>query len=86
MITRPAAMWSRTSSRAFYSGNFRMFDNFAKVLETGMKLKTVMKKKNLKAAKAKCPHCDKGFIHGRLAGPKEHLHMYCDRCSISFME
>lgn len=63
-----------------------MLDNFSKIIETGMKLKAVMKKKNLTAAKAKCPHCDKGFIHGRLNGPKQHLWMKCDKCNLYMME
>lgn len=62
------------------------FEKFDKVLETAMKLKTVMKKRGITSAKAKCPHCDVGFLHGRLAGRKSHLHMSCDGCDVMVME
>lgn len=47
------------------------FSDYVKaVLETATKLKKVMQNKNLKLAKAKCPHCKNGFIHGRMYPPK----------------
>lgn len=43
-------------------------------------------KRGLVKAKAQCPYCD-GFWHGRLAGPKQHLHMYCDgNCGTLLMQ
>lgn len=64
------------------------FEYFSKVIETGTKMKKVMQKKKLKRAKANCPHCKKGMLHGMLAGRKEHLHMYCDNsdCGVRFIE
>lgn len=56
------------------------------VLETATKLKKVMLNKNIKSAKAHCPHCKNGFLHGRLNGPKNHLWMKCDNCSVMMME
>lgn len=53
--------------------------------------KALVMKKNMKAkgvirAKAKCPYCA-GYWHGRLAGPKQHLHMRCDGdCGAMMME
>jgi len=61
-------------------------DYIHKVLVTATKLKKVMQNRNIKSAKAKCPHCAKGFLHGRLNGPKEHLWMKCDDCSVFMME
>lgn len=56
------------------------------VLNKAGVMKANMKKKGIKAAKAKCPYCD-GFWHGRLAGPKQHLHMKCDGdCGSMMME
>ena len=59
-----------------------------KILETGMKLKKVMLDKQITTARAKCPHCAHGFLHGRLAGRKNHLRMWCDGegCDIWMME
>ncbi|MBR0693602.1 hypothetical protein [Bradyrhizobium lablabi] len=57
-----------------------------KVIETAAKLKKIMLEKGITAAKAKCPFCDAGFVHGRLVGRKSHMHMHCDDCDISMME
>jgi hypothetical protein len=59
---------------------------FSKVIITASKFKTVMLKRNLKIAKAVCPHCNGGFLHGRIQGNKNHFHMACDKCDIRFME
>jgi hypothetical protein len=56
------------------------------VLSAGMKLKAVMQKKGLTRARAKCPLCETGFIHGRLAGPKRDLHMACDSCDARLVQ
>lgn len=61
-------------------------DKMLDVVETGMKLKKVMQKKNITYAKCKCPHCEHGFIYGRLLGKKNHLHMKCDGCDVTLME
>jgi hypothetical protein len=59
---------------------------FGKILETGMKLKKIMLGKRITAARAKCPFCETGHLHGRLAGHKNHLHMVCDGCDAAMME
>lgn len=58
------------------------------ILAAGMKLKKVMLDKKITNAKAKCPVCEHGFIHGRLAGRKNHLRMWCDGegCDVQMME
>ena len=54
--------------------------------ETGMKLKRVMLKKKIRWAKTPCPRCG-GWLHGRLAGKRDHLHMSCEgRCGMDMME
>ena len=55
-----------------------------KVLSMATKFKKVMKDEHLKFAKAKCQICD-GFLHGKLIGPKQHFHMYCDGTCKSYM-
>lgn len=67
-----------------------MTDDFLKkvgaTLETAMKLKAVMLKRKLTVAKAKCPGCD-GHVHGRIAGPRNHMRMWCDgTCGAQMME
>jgi hypothetical protein len=57
-----------------------------KVLDAATKLKKVMQKKRITSAKAKCPMCAEGFLHGRLAGRKQHLSMWCDGCTVQMME
>jgi hypothetical protein len=59
---------------------------FGEILTAGMKLKKVMLRRAITAARAKCPFCEAGFLHGRLAGPKKHLHMACDGCEVRMME
>lgn len=61
----------------------KSFDN---ILSTAMKLKRVMKKKNLRRARAECPFCVDGMLYGSIDGHKQHLHMRCDKCKIVFME
>lgn len=63
-----------------------LMSNFKEIVSIAGKLKTVMLKKNLKIAKAKCPKCESGYLHGRIGGHKNHLHMYCDSCTVLFME
>lgn len=63
------------------------FINHARELFTkGMNMKANMKRKGLKAAKAKCPFCDGGFWYARLVGPKDHFHMGCNKCDVRMME
>ena len=57
-----------------------------KVLVAGLKLKKVMRKKGVTSAKAKCPLCAEGFLHGRIVGRKQHMHMWCDGCTAQMME
>lgn len=60
--------------------------HMGKVLDAAMKLKKAMTTRNLTVAKAKCPMCA-GHLHGRLAGPKKHMRMWCDgTCNSSMME
>ena len=55
-------------------------------VETGMKLKKIMLKKNLTACKCECPRCGQ-TIHASLAGRKNHLRMACEgRCGMNMME
>jgi hypothetical protein len=57
-----------------------------KVLVAAMKLKKVMLGRSLTVAKAKCPLCETGHLHGRLAGRKNHMRMWCDGCPAQMME
>lgn len=57
-----------------------------KVLAAGVKLKAVMMNRGLTSAKAKCPMCADGHLHGRLAGRKNHMRMWCDGCDAQMME
>lgn len=62
------------------------FKHVDAVIAMGGKLKRSMLKRGLTRAKAKCELCT-GHLHGRLAGPKNHLHMYCDgTCNATMME
>lgn len=62
------------------------FANVRDVIEVAGKLKKVMRKKGIKQARCVCPRCG-SFIYGRLAGPREHLHMACEgRCGMQMME
>lgn len=62
--------------------------HMGRVLAAGVKLKKVMLDKGITSAKAKCPMCDAGFLHGRLAGRKNHMRMWCDGdgCNAMMME
>jgi hypothetical protein len=62
------------------------FEKFGEILVAGMKLKKVMQRRQITAARAKCPFCENGFLHGRLAGRKSHMHMACDGCDVRMME
>jgi transposase-like protein len=57
-----------------------------RVLEIGVKFKKVMLESGLTSAKAKCPLCEEGHVHGRLAGRKNHFRMWCDSCDVGMME
>jgi len=57
-----------------------------KVLDAAVRLKAVMLKRGLTAAKAKCPLCETGHLHGRLVGRKNHMRMWCDECTAQMME
>lgn len=60
----------------------------SEILDAGTKLKKVMLKRGIRLAKAPCPICGNGMLHGSLAGSKNHLHMYCDGegCNAMMME
>jgi len=58
----------------------------AKVLDAATKLKKVMLDKGLTAARAKCPLCETGHLHGRLEPRKKHMRMWCDGCTAQMME
>lgn len=50
------------------------------------KLKAVMLKRGLKAARARCPECG-GELNGRLAGSRNHMRFWCaGTCKRSMME
>lgn len=66
-----------------------------KVLYSAVKLKAVMLKRGLTSAKAKCPLCEIGHLHGRLItgrGAGRHrqsggaFRMWCDGCPAQMME
>jgi uncharacterized Zn finger protein len=63
-----------------------LMDTTTEVLNAAQRLKAVMKAKGITRAKAKCPICEHGFLHGVLAGRKQHLHMHCDGCDVVMME
>ena len=65
-------------------------DTFARTVETTLrdmlKLKTVMLKKDLTAAKARCPECG-GWLQGRLVGRRQHMRLWCEgSCKRSALE
>lgn len=64
-------------------------DFMAKVRTTirdATKLKSIMLKKGIREARAKCPECD-GEVHGRLAGPRNHMRFWCTgTCNRQMME
>lgn len=49
----------------------------ATTIRDAMKMKLVMGRRKIKAAKAKCPECE-GVLYGRLVGPKLHMRFWCD--------
>ena len=50
------------------------------------RLKAVMLKRGLRAARAACPECG-GTLHGALAGPRNHMRFWCDGpCKRQMME
>ncbi len=57
-----------------------------KVLDAAVSLKKVMLARGLQAARAKCPLCATGFLHGRIESRKKHMRMWCDGCSAQMME
>lgn len=56
-------------------------------IETMVKIKKVMKDKNLRACRCACTAegCA-GTIHATLNGRKNHLHFRCDACGLQAME
>lgn len=48
-----------------------------KYLETASKIKKIMKSKNIRKSRCKCPYCDNGEITAVLAGKRDHLHAKC---------
>lgn len=54
----------------------RISGGMLKTVELADKLATVMKKKGLKQARAKCPDCA-GYLQGRLNGPRAYR-FWCD--------
>ncbi len=53
-------------------------------LQTALKLKSKMLKRQLTTARAKCPRCKKETLQGRLAGRKNHLRCWCDNPDCTF--
>ena len=61
----------------------------ALVVDTSVKLKRSMLKRNLTRARATCPRCNvEGALQGALAGKKAHMRMWCETpgCSMEMME
>ena len=76
-----------TESAKDETANYADFMEFAgKVFEVAGKLKSQMLKRGLTSAKAKCPMCSEGYLHGRLVGRKNHMRMWCDICKAQLME
>lgn len=61
-------------------------ERVGKIIEAAVKLKTVMQRRKITRARAPCPFCKTGFLHGVLAGPKQHIHMSCDACDVAMMQ
>lgn len=61
-------------------------EKMLEIVNTHTKLKKVMTAKGLKEAKTTCPHCTVGVIYGRMSGPKNHLWMKCNSCSVLMIE
>ena len=60
--------------------------NAGQALETGLKLKKIMRERGLRRCRCVCPRCGK-LIHAVLAGRKDHLHMACEgACGMNLME
>jgi len=58
----------------------------ASTMRDAIKLKSVMLKKKLREARAKCPECE-GELQGRLVGPKNHMRFWCTgTCNRQMME
>ncbi len=55
-------------------------------IDTGLKLKKIMAKRNITRCKCVCPRCG-GWIHAGVVGPKRHLRMACEgSCGMNMME
>ena len=53
-------------------------------LTTALKLKGVMVRRKLVAARAECPRCKQLTLQGRLAGTKQHLRVWCETGGCTF--
>lgn len=66
-------------------------DFFAQIrpfFEAALKLKQVMLRRGLTAARCKCPMCKNETMQGRLAGRKNHIRAWCETpgCNYQMME
>lgn len=60
----------------------------SKWMDAAVKMKKVMLRKGLTAARAKCVDCGNETMQARLAGRKNHIRMWCDTpgCDMTVME
>lgn len=55
-------------------------------IETGLKLKKIMRRRNITRCKCVCPRCG-SMISAGVVGPKRHLRMGCEgQCGMNMME
>lgn len=60
----------------------------SKWIDAAQKMKKVMLAKSLTKARAKCVDCDNETMQARIAGPRNHIRMWCDTpgCEMRMME
>jgi hypothetical protein len=62
-------------------------DEVVRAMKAAGGIKNRMKDRGLVACKCTCPRCNqKSAAVARLAGPRQHLHMSCTKCSFVLME
>lgn len=64
----------------------KLIEELRKTIDIAERFKVSMQKRRLRRARCICPRCG-DMIWGRLAGPKDHLHMHCKgTCGLVYME
>lgn len=64
------------------------FSRVAPFMEAAVKLKQVMLRRGLTAARCRCPMCGEENMQGRLAGRRSHIRAWCTTpgCNTQMME